>query len=99
MSLAHALTIAAFVASLVLVLQVKARLFPVIALIVSGIELLFAFHIVHFGVRGLNLSLIFGAALAVCGGVLWMRTGGKAHVTCATVITLVGAIQLFSAIF
>ena len=94
MHLATALAIAAFASSLLLLIQLKARLFPIIAAIVSGIELLLAFHILHFSLRGLNLMLVFGAALLVAGAIIWARTGGKTHITAATVIALVGAIQI-----
>jgi hypothetical protein len=75
---------------------VRPRLFPIIAVAASGIEALLALHVVRFGVRGLNLSLLLGAALAVAGALIWNRTGGKTHVTAATVLMLVGAVQVLT---
>lgn len=81
-----------------MVFQLKSKLVAIIAAVAAGLEALFAFHIVHFGVRGINLALVLGAALAICGALLWAKTGGKTHTTAATVVTLVGAIQVFSAL-
>src|SRR5215470_16485367 len=98
MNLSHALVIAALVGSLLLVFQLKSKLVAIIAAAAAGIEALFAFHIVHFGVRGINLGLILAAALAVCGAFLWMKVGGKTHTTAATVLTFVGVIHLVQAL-
>jgi hypothetical protein len=94
MNHSHVLVIAALIASLLLLVQLKKRLVAGIAAIAAGLEALFAFHIVHFGVRGINLNLVLAAVIVVCGGLLWMKTGGKTHTTAATVLTLVGLIQV-----
>ena len=98
MNLSHVLVIAALVASLLLVFQLKQRLFPGIAVAVSVIETMLSFRVVHFSVSGIPLMLVLGALLGVAGAVVWARTGGKTHTTAATVVTLVGAIQVFSAL-
>ena len=99
MHLVTALAIAALVASVLLLMQLKQRLFPGIAVAVSSVEVLLALHVIHFGVHGVNLALVLGAALAIAGAVVWARMGGKSHTTAATVVTLVGAIQVFSGLF
>jgi hypothetical protein len=99
MHLPTALAIAALVASILLVMQLKQRLFAGIAVAVSGVEVLLALHVLHFGVRGVNLVLVLGAALAIAGGIVWSRSGGKTNITAATVVTLVGLIQVFSGLF
>ena len=98
MNLSHGLVIAALVASILLVLKLKARLFPGICVAVSVIETMLSFRVVHFSISGINLMLVLGALLAVAGGITWTRAGGKTHTTAATVVTLVGLIQVFSAI-
>jgi hypothetical protein len=98
MNLSHALVIAALAASLLLVFKLKHRLFPGIALAVSVIEAMLSFRVVHFSVSGVNLMLVLGALLAVAGGLVWAKSSGKMHTTAATVVTLVGAIQVFSAL-
>jgi hypothetical protein len=96
MNLTSALAIAALAASLLLLFQLKQRVFPIVAAVASGIEALLAFRVFHFGIRGLNLWLILGAALIVAGAIVWTKTAGKTHVTAATVVTLVGAVQVFT---
>src|SRR5215831_11868763 len=98
MNLTSALVILALGASLLLLFQLKQRLFPTIAAIASGIEALLAFHVIRLSVRSLNLWLLLGAALVVAGVIMWTRTAGKMHVTAATVVTLVGAVQIFTTV-
>jgi len=98
MNPASALVIVALAASLLLLIQHKRRLFPFIATIASGIEALLAFHLIRLSVRGLNLWLILAAALVIAGAIIWTRAAGKTHVTAATVVTLVGAVQILSAL-
>jgi hypothetical protein len=93
-----AMVVAALAASLLLLFQLKKRLFPIVAVVASGMEILLALHIVTFGVRGLNLWLLLGATLVVAGTLIWMKAGGKVHVTAATIVTLVGTLQVFSAL-
>ena len=98
MSLTNALVILALGASLLLLFQHKRRLFPLIAAIASGIEALLTFHLIRLSVRSLNLWLILGAALLIAGAIIWTRAAGKLHVSAATVVTLVGALQIFGAL-
>jgi hypothetical protein len=92
------LPLAALVASIVLLLHNAHRVLAIIALAVSGVEVVLAFGLVHFGVRGLPLGLIFGATLAVVGAVLFLRVHHKNAVAAATVIALVGVLQLLTAL-
>jgi hypothetical protein len=94
MSVATLMVLAALAASLVLVVQATARLFPVIALVASGIETLLAFKIVSFSVSGISVYLVLAAALLVSGGITWFQSESKPIVTAATVVTLIGAIQV-----
>jgi hypothetical protein len=94
MNHSHVLVIAALIASLLLVFQLKQRLVAGVAAVAAALEALFAFHIIHFGVHGINLGLVLAAVIAVCGGLLWLKTSGKTHTTAATVLTLVGLIQV-----
>jgi hypothetical protein len=88
----------AVAASIVLVTQASARLFPVVALAASGLEALLLFKIITFAVSGMNLFLILAVALVVAGGISWVQTDSKTPVTAATVVTLIGAIQLAAAL-
>lgn len=94
MNVATLMVLAAVAASLVLVAQASARLFPVLALVASGIEALLVFKIVSFSVSGINVWVVLAVALLVSGGVSWVQTESKPTVSAATTVALIGAIQL-----
>ena len=82
--------------SIVLLLQHKARLFPVIALAASALELLMALGILRLNAGGIPIALILGAALAVAGVAVYLKTSSKPVVSSATIVTLIGALQVAS---
>lgn len=88
----------ALICSIVLLFQHRARLFPIIALVVSGLELLMATGIVHVSVASVPLALVFGAALVVAGVIVYLRTLAKLAVSAATVLTLIGLLQVAAAL-
>jgi hypothetical protein len=98
MNTAAVLVVAALAASIVLVMQIRARLFPVIALAASGIEGLLVFRVLRFSLGSINLMLVLGAALVVAGVAIWMKTSGKTPVTAATTVAIVGAVQVLGAL-
>ena len=93
-SFSHALVVSALVASIVLLFHRDDRLFPVLALVASGLEALMVFHFVSLSSGKLRIDVILPALLAVAGAVCWTKEDGKPCVTAATVATLVGALQL-----
>ena len=96
MSLHTAQVLVALVASVILVLQVPAKLFPALAVLAAAIEALLEFHIISFSVRGVNLGFVLAVILVVCAGIVWARNGQKATITAATALAFVGATQIFS---
>lgn len=72
--------------------------FPVVALVVSGVEALSAFHLVHVSVARVPLPLVLGVGLVVAGVAVYLRAGSKALISAATVVTLVGGLQVFLAL-
>lgn len=88
----------ALVCSIVLLLQHKGRLLPGIAVGASGIELLMAFGVLHLSVGGLPLALILGACLAVGGIGVYLRASAKTVVSAATIVSLIGLLQVASAL-
>jgi hypothetical protein len=92
------LVLTALGSSIFLFAKAPWRLFPLIAIAVSGFETLLALHILHFGIRGVNLMLLLGAALAIVGGMLWLRASGKTSTTAATAVAMAGALQFFAAV-
>ena len=98
MTIDKLMVLLALAASLVLVTQASARLFPLIAAVAAAVETLLVFHIINFSVNGVNVLLILAVALLVGGGVSWVQTDSKNPVTAATVVALIGAIQLAAAL-
>ena len=96
MSLHTAQTLVALAASVVMLLQVPAKLFPAIALLASSVEALMAFGLISFGIRGINRGFVLGVTLLVCAVIVWARNGQKAAGTASTAVALVGAIQVFA---
>jgi hypothetical protein len=93
-----ALVLAALTGSIILVLNRGDRLFPVIALVVSGLETLMVFNILSLSSGKFRIDVILPAALALAGGICWSRSGEKSTITAATVVALIGLIQLVIAI-
>ena len=93
-----ALVLAALAGSIILVMNRGDRLFPVIALVVSGLETLMVFNILNLSSGKFRIDVILPAALALAGGVCWSRASIKSTITAATVVALIGIIQLVIAI-
>jgi hypothetical protein len=98
MNMPTVLVVAALVASVVLLMQIKARLFPAIALAASGLEALLVFRVLKFSLGSINLMLVLGGALVVAGVAVWMKTSSKMPVTAATTVAVVGAVQVLGAL-
>jgi hypothetical protein len=97
-SFAHALVVSALIASVALLLHRDDRLFPVLALVASGLEALIVFNVISLSSGKFRIDVILPALLAFAGGVCWAKEDGKVTVTAATVATLVGVLQLLLAL-
>jgi hypothetical protein len=96
MNLATALALAALAGSVVLLLQTKRkRLVPIIAVAVSGFEVLMAFGL-RVSLGNFPTAAVLGGALCVVGVMLWLKVSGRTPVTAATVVAFVGALQLLA---
>src|SRR5436309_2574619 len=93
-----ALVVCALVAAVILVVQGGERLIPVIALVAGAIEALLVFHVIQLSLPRIRVDVILPAVLVVTGGIAWARSAAKSAVTAATVLALVGAIQLLLAL-
>jgi hypothetical protein len=82
--------------SVVLLLQHRARVFPVVALVASGLELLMSLGVVHLSVGSFPVSLVLGAALLVGGVGVYVKASAKPVVSAATVVTLLGLLQVLA---
>lgn len=93
-----ALVVAALAGAILALIYHRERLFPTLALVAAGVELLMAMKILTIGVKGLPLALILGGILVVAGGVTWFRSSVKLAITGATATTLVGLLQVLVAL-
>ena len=90
------IAVVALAASILLVLKVPSRLFPVIALVASAIEVLRAFGILSLKVPVIGAALPFGGAMVVGGVGSWIKSSGKVAVTAAVLVALVGLMHVLA---
>jgi hypothetical protein len=95
---ATVLIIVTFVSSLYLLTQNSDRMWPTLATIASGVELLLSMGIMSLSLARFRVDVILPALLVVAGVICWMKVSTKGTITAATTITLVGAIQLLLAL-
>lgn len=96
-TMGNLLILSALLASFVLVFRAGERIPAIIALVVSGLEALIAFGLIS--IRGpAYLGLLLATGLAVAGVWALGRTGTKPTVSAATVVALVGVVQLLLAL-
>jgi hypothetical protein len=72
--------------------------FPVVAVVSSALEAFMAFGVVHMQVARVPLGLVLGAALVVAGVAVYLRASTKSVISAATVVVLVGAVQVYAAL-
>lgn len=100
MTIHTALAVAALAASIMLFLGHASRGLAVIALVASGLEVLMAFGWLVLNFRtSLPLQLVFGALIAIPAALIWLRVSAKTAVSAATVLALVGVLQVWLALF
>ena len=92
------LAVIALVASLVLTFQHRPLPFPIVALVVSGIEVLQAFGLLHMSLGRIPLAVVLGIALVVAGVGVYIKTGAKTVVAAATTVTLIGLFQTITSL-
>lgn len=95
--LGTALVVVALASSALLLAQSSERLFAGIAFLAAGVEALRVFHLMTLSLAKLRIDVIL-PALLVGGAMVWSRTTGKSHVTAATLVTVVGLLQLLEAL-
>jgi hypothetical protein len=92
--LASSLVLAAFIASVFLLFGSSSRIPAVFATAASGMELLMSYGKVHLAVSSFPIGLLLGAVLLVAGVMAYLRVTAKTAVSAATVVVLVGAVQV-----
>jgi hypothetical protein len=98
MTLHVALAVAALGASLVLLFSTVGRPLAVVGLVASGLEVAMALGALRLHVAGVPLGLVLGLALAIPGLLSWLRAASKPAVSAATVLSLVGILQVILAV-
>jgi hypothetical protein len=96
MHIQNAPLLVALAASILLLFHVRPRVFPAIALVASGIEVLRGFGLLSFKVPVIGAAVLFGAAMAVGGAGSWVRSGGKVVTSAATILTLIGVMRVLA---
>jgi hypothetical protein len=92
------LIITTFASSVYLMLNKSDRMWPTLAVIASGIELLLAMGLMSLSLAKFRIDVILPAILVVAGVICWGKESTKGTITAATVITLIAAIQLLGAL-
>lgn len=90
--------VAAVVASVLLLLAGRQRIFEIIALIASGVWLAVAIGVIKWPLAGVKPGLAIGGALLVSGVIVYLKTSNKREVTASTVIAILGGILVFGAL-
>jgi hypothetical protein len=97
MTATTALAVTALVASVVL-LKLPKRVYPVVAVLVSALQLAMTLGVLSLSVKALPLPLVLGAALLIAGALAFMHASEKAVVAAATLVTAIGALQVLAAL-
>ncbi|HSN13544.1 MAG TPA: hypothetical protein VLT61_02875 [Anaeromyxobacteraceae bacterium] len=99
MSMHTALAVAAFAASVLLFIAHANRGLALIALVASGLEVAMAFGLLalHLSIS-VPLQLVLGALIAVPAVLIWLRVSSKTAISAATVLALVGVLQVWLAL-
>lgn len=90
--------VAALVASILLLLAGRRSVWEIVAIVASGLWLAIATGTFAWPLKGVSSGLVIGAALALAGVMVYLRTSNKREVTAATIVTLLGSILLLGAL-
>lgn len=90
------LAITALVASLVL--MKTDRIFALLALGAAALQTLMALGVMTLTLAKFRIDVILPALLAVSGAVCWSKVATKSAVTAATIVTLLGSLELLLAL-
>jgi hypothetical protein len=97
-NMATVLIIMTFCSALYLLLNKSDRMFPTLAVIAAGIQLLMAFGVMSLTLAKFRVDVILPAILVVAGIVCWTKVTTKGTITAATIVLLMGAMQLLGAL-
>jgi hypothetical protein len=90
------LAITALLASFVL--MKTDRIFALLAVAAAAVQTLMALGIMTMTLAKFRIDVILPALLAVAGAVCWSKVATKSAVTAATIVTLLGSLELLLAL-
>ena len=96
MRMENAPMVVALAASILLLLRVRPKVFPAVALVASGVEVLRGFGFLSFKVPVIGAAALFGALLLVGGAGSWMKAGSKVATSAATIVALIGLMRVLA---
>ena len=92
------LPVTAVVASVLLLLAGKKRVFELIAVIASGVWLAVQIGMVKWPIKGVDSRLVIGGTLLAAGVLVYLNTGNKREVTASTVLAILGGVLVVGAL-
>jgi hypothetical protein len=92
------LPVTAVVASALLLMAGKKRIFEIIALIASVAWILMELDFFDWPIKKVSQSLAIGGTLLVTGIVVYLSTSNKREVTAATVLGILGGVLVVGAL-
>lgn len=92
------LPVTAVVASVLLLLAGRKRVFELIALIASGVWLATQLDLFKWPLEDVSPGFAIGGTLLVTGIAVYLNTGNKREVTASTVIAILGGVLVVGAL-
>ncbi len=92
------LPVAAVVASVLLLLAGRKRIFEVLAVIAAGAWLVLHLGLVNWPFKQVSHALVIGGTLLVCGVIVYLKVTNKREVTASTVVAILGGILVAGSI-
>ena len=92
------LVIMTFCAALYLLMNKSDRMWPTLAVIASGVQLLMVFGLMSLTLAKFRIDVIIPAIFVITGGMCWARSNAKGSTTAATVLFAVGAMMVLGAL-
>lgn len=96
MNPSHLFPIAALAAAIVLLFHGPGRIPALFAALAAGLELLLATGAISLHTGGFPVRLVLAAVLLVAGAIAYVRVTAKVAVSAATVVALVGLLQVLT---
>jgi hypothetical protein len=92
------LVITTFCAALYLLMNKSDRMWPTLAVIASGVQLLMVFGLMSLTLAKFRIDVIIPALLVIAGVICWMKVSTKGTITASVLIMLIGAMELLGAL-